>query len=275
MNQKLKIFFGSSTESLEFMETIASWLEPKGVKLVLWNNPESFPAGQYTFQRLIELTKSCQAAVFVFGEDDKVWYRDSQNTQPRDNILLEYGLFSSRIGVQNTLICRLGNSKIASDLLGITTISFKKGQTLESKKRVLQWLKNLPKQISPENGALQVSKPACEHVARHLLPTEIQQQLNSIPHWLVVQRPDDKSINTERLIQRTYSFDTFKKAISFMSMAVDSIDKLDHHPEWENVWTSVVVRSTTWGVGSQITSLDIKLANLLDQLYNDKFVATG
>jgi hypothetical protein len=68
----------------------------------------------YTLGRLIELTKIVDASVFIFGEDDKVWYHDSQNQQPRDNVLLEYGLFASRLGLSRNVVSRI-NRSILSD----------------------------------------------------------------------------------------------------------------------------------------------------------------
>lgn len=261
------VFFGSSTESATFMETVASWLEPlPGTKLVLWNTPEAFPPAEFTLDRLLRLTKLVNAAVFIFGEDDKVWYRESQEAQPRDNVLLEYGLFASRLGVGNTLICRVAKAKISSDLLGLTTVNFREGCMLDGKARVVQWAKSAKKNGSVETGALH-SLPACEHVARHLLSQELQNTLTSFPDWQVINRPDPKSLSVQQLLKRVYQFRGFEDAIQFMHSAVPEIDSLNHHPEWENVWTEVTVLTTTWGVGHRITDLDFQLAGVLDRLY--------
>src|SRR3982751_712534 len=262
-NTQFSVFFGSSTESRQFMEMVASWIEPfPNTKVVLWNTPQAFPAGCYTFDRLLQLARICHAAVFIFGEDDKVWYRNAEWPQPRGNVLLEYGLFASRLGIKNTLICRVAKSQIASDLLGITTINFKEGQILSGKQAVEHWF-TLAQQEAGVSQLAGASRPRCEHVARHLLTDEVQDKLKVLPDWSVVERPDGNSLSIQHLIQRAFTFDAFQDAIRFMSIAASEVDRLNHHPEWENVWTTVTVRITTWGVGSNITDLDIQLARAL------------
>jgi pterin-4a-carbinolamine dehydratase len=262
------IFFASSTESASFMEKVASWVEPlPETKLVLWNTPEAFPASEFTFDRLLQLTKLVNAAVFIFGEDDRVWYRESQEAQPRDNVLLEYGLFASRLGVRNTLICRVARAKISSDLLGLTTVNFREGNMLDGKARVIHWATSARK-TSPAEMTAQHSLPACDHVARHLLPQELQNKLATLPDWQVINRPDPKSLSIQQVLKRVYSFTTFQDAVHFMNSAAPEIDALNHHPEWENVWTHVTVLTTTWGVGHRITELDLQLASLLDRHYS-------
>jgi pterin-4a-carbinolamine dehydratase len=250
------------------MEKVASWVEPlPETKLVLWNTPEAFPASEFTLDRLLQLTKLVNAAVFIFGEDDKVWYRESQEAQPRDNVLLEYGLFASRLGVRNTLICRVAKAKISSDLLGLTTVNFREGNMLDGKARVIHWATSARKTAAIEMSAQHLF-PACEHVARHLLPLEVQSKLAALPDWQVIHRPDPKNLSIQQLLKRVYTFNTFQDAIRFMNSAAAEIDVLNHHPEWENVWTEVTVLTTTWGVGHRITELDIQLAHLLDHRYS-------
>jgi pterin-4a-carbinolamine dehydratase len=266
-NATFTVFFGSSTESSPFMETVASWVEPLlDTKLVLWNTPEAFPASEFTFDRLMQLTKMVNAAVFIFGEDDKVWYRESQELQPRDNVLLEYGLFASRLGVRNTLVCRVAKARVSSDLLGLTTVNFRQGSMLDGKARVMNWAKSAKESSSVEAAAH--SLPVCEHVARHLLTRELQDKLAMLPNWTVVNRPDPKSLSFQQLLMRVYKFPSFRDAIKFMHSAAAEIDALDHHPEWENVWTDVTVLTTTWGVGHRITDLDFRLADILDRMYH-------
>src|SRR5690348_4808058 len=68
----LQVFFGSSNESVELMEEIASWLqEENDVDILLWTDRRAFPVGSCTLPRLFELTTIVDAAIFMFGEDDK------------------------------------------------------------------------------------------------------------------------------------------------------------------------------------------------------------
>ena len=65
-------------------------------------------------------------------------------------------------------------------------------------------------------------------------------------------------------LHRTYRFASFREAISFMVDAVDEIDRLNHHPEWTNVYDRVSVRLTTHDAGNRVTAQDIGLAKQLE-----------
>ena len=67
-------------------------------------------------------------------------------------------------------------------------------------------------------------------------------------------------------IKKTYIFPNFIEAIGWMVKAGIWAEKLNHHPEWSNVYKTVDVLLTTHDEGS-ITNLDIKLAQKMDKLY--------
>lgn len=62
-------------------------------------------------------------------------------------------------------------------------------------------------------------------------------------------------------------FKNFNEAISFMTEAARTIDKLNHHPEWSNVYNKVSIRLTTHDAGNRITDKDRKLAKILEDIY--------
>jgi CAP12/Pycsar effector protein, TIR domain len=70
----MKIFLGSSTEALSVLDRVGKWLESAGHTPLYWHAPELFLPGDNTFLRLIEISRQVQAAIFVFAEDDLVWY---------------------------------------------------------------------------------------------------------------------------------------------------------------------------------------------------------
>ncbi|HEX5483746.1 MAG TPA: TIR domain-containing protein [Terriglobia bacterium] len=125
----MKVFLGSSSESLDHLGEIAMWLESSGIEPVPWNLPTLFLPGDNTLQKLIEISKQVDAAVFVFAEDDKVWYRADTFTQPRDNVLLEYGLFVGALGPKRAIICRRGRPRAATDLQGTNWVDSSPGST--------------------------------------------------------------------------------------------------------------------------------------------------
>jgi 4a-hydroxytetrahydrobiopterin dehydratase len=67
-------------------------------------------------------------------------------------------------------------------------------------------------------------------------------------------------------IKKTFIFTNFIEALGWMVKAGVWAEKLNHHPEWSNVYKTVNVLLTTHDKGS-ITSLDVKLAQEMDKLY--------
>ena len=66
-------------------------------------------------------------------------------------------------------------------------------------------------------------------------------------------------------LTKTFTFDDFAAAIDFMASARPSIDGLNHHPEWTNVYNRVDVRLNSHDVGG-VTDRDFALARVLDEL---------
>ena len=65
-------------------------------------------------------------------------------------------------------------------------------------------------------------------------------------------------------IQRRYRFADFNAAFGFMTRVAIMADKLDHHPEWFNVYNRVDVTLTTHDAGG-VTELDVTLATFIDE----------
>ncbi|MEM9725792.1 MAG: 4a-hydroxytetrahydrobiopterin dehydratase [Pseudomonadota bacterium] len=66
-------------------------------------------------------------------------------------------------------------------------------------------------------------------------------------------------------VTKTYTFDDFIDAFGWMSRAAIHAEKLNHHPEWFNVYAKVEVTLSTHDVGG-LSSLDVALATSLDAL---------
>ena len=69
----------------------------------------------------------------------------------------------------------------------------------------------------------------------------------------------------ETALSRTFKFADFSEAFGFMSRAALAAEKLDHHPEWKNVYRTVDVRLTTHDAGG-LTGLDFELAVAMDRI---------
>ncbi len=66
-------------------------------------------------------------------------------------------------------------------------------------------------------------------------------------------------------IARKFTFKDFNEAFGFMTRAALVAEKLDHHPEWFNVYKTVEVTLSTHDAGG-VTDLDIKLAEAMDRI---------
>jgi 4a-hydroxytetrahydrobiopterin dehydratase len=64
-------------------------------------------------------------------------------------------------------------------------------------------------------------------------------------------------------ITRKYIFADFNQAFGFMTRAALVAEKLDHHPEWFNVYKTVEVTLSTHEAGG-LTERDVKLAEMMD-----------
>jgi len=146
----LRIFIGSSKERLGTVRTVARWIAEAGHTPVPWNEPGLFRPGDTILAALHALSRNVDGAILIFGSDDRVWYREDAVAQPRDNVLIEYGLFAAALGVTRTVICRVSGAKLASDLQGIVYADLASPKTARA--AVDKWLIALDVHVVPCAG---------------------------------------------------------------------------------------------------------------------------
>ena len=66
-------------------------------------------------------------------------------------------------------------------------------------------------------------------------------------------------------LERSYSFKDFSEAFAFLTRVAMHAEKVDHHPEFTNVWNRVDFRLTSHDAGG-VTERDIKLAQAINRL---------
>jgi len=88
-----------------------------------------------------------------------------------------------------------------------------------------------------------------------LTQQELERSLEELSGWTI---KDDK-------LHREYRFDDFAHAFGFMATAAVLIEKMNHHPEWCNVYGRVTVDLVTHDSGG-ITKKDLKLARVLNNV---------
>ena len=88
-----------------------------------------------------------------------------------------------------------------------------------------------------------------------LSESDIDEELKKLSGWNV---KDNK-------LHKEFQFDNFNQAFGFMTRAAMEIEKMNHHPEWFNVYNRITVDLTTHEAGG-ITNNDVNLAKILNSL---------
>ena len=88
-----------------------------------------------------------------------------------------------------------------------------------------------------------------------LSDNEIEHSLKELNGWAVLNGKLHKEIE----------FDDFDEAWKFMTIAVVEIQKMNHHPEWFNVYNKLIIDLMTHDVGG-ISENDMNLAKFLDKI---------
>lgn len=84
---------------------------------------------------------------------------------------------------------------------------------------------------------------------------QIKQELAKLNGWTVVNGK----------LTRTLEFKDFNEAFGFMTRVAMEVEKLNHHPEWFNVYNKVKIELVTHDVNG-ISNYDFKLANIINRL---------
>jgi len=90
---------------------------------------------------------------------------------------------------------------------------------------------------------------------KRLTEAELAAAVAQMPSWTI----------HEAKLHRKYQFPDFAHAIGFMATAAPAIEKMNHHPEWSNVYNRVTVDLTTHDSGG-ITQRDVDLAKILETI---------
>ena len=67
-------------------------------------------------------------------------------------------------------------------------------------------------------------------------------------------------------LTKTFEFKDFTEAFGFMTKVAIEAEKMNHHPNWSNVWNKVSFELTTHDAGNTVTEKDRKLAEIIDKL---------
>ena len=94
-------------------------------------------------------------------------------------------------------------------------------------------------------------------MAARLSDEERRKELAALTTWSLAEDRD--------AIEKSFVFSDFNEAFCWMTRVALAAEKINHHPEWFNVYKKVSVTLSTHDAGG-LTQLDIKLARIMDDL---------
>jgi 4a-hydroxytetrahydrobiopterin dehydratase len=77
----------------------------------------------------------------------------------------------------------------------------------------------------------------------------------------------DTWIERDGALEKAYQFAGFADAMAFMGRVAFECERLDHHPEWRNIYNRVEVRLTTHSAQNTITEKDHELSRIMDHIF--------
>lgn len=92
---------------------------------------------------------------------------------------------------------------------------------------------------------------------RELSKQELDKNLLELAGWKVINGK----------LSRTFEFEDFAQAFAFMTRVAIEAEKLNHHPEWFNVYNRVSIDLVTHDIGNKISNYDVMLARKISEIY--------
>ncbi|OAQ40366.1 pterin-4-alpha-carbinolamine dehydratase [Pedobacter psychrophilus] len=72
-------------------------------------------------------------------------------------------------------------------------------------------------------------------------------------------------IEKDNKLVKDFQFENFIEAFAFMKKVAFAAEKMNHHPEWTNVYNKVFIKLSTHDAGNIVTDLDRELAAKIDK----------
>jgi 4a-hydroxytetrahydrobiopterin dehydratase len=98
-----------------------------------------------------------------------------------------------------------------------------------------------------------------------LSENQINEALKHLPGWTIFHGK----------LHKTFTFVDFSTLFEFMYQVADSSQKLNHHPNMTSTWNTLTIDYDTWSLGHAISSLDVKAADAVENLYQEGIYADG
>ena len=213
MTQSHTIFLGSTTEDRKHLEILQDLLNKADFNTLPWH--EAFSSGDITLQKILQVARSVDAAVFIGSGSDITRSRKRTTRSVRDNILFELGVFMSALGEKHCIFLFDPEAKIPSDLDGYNYVELPKdGISDIVLDPIIDYLNKTLRayqQPQPADLTAVVDRDLLEFLRRNNFPTTWHQRLRYIgaqgaANWRAVSHSDSHMSRAARnSVIETYS----------------------------------------------------------------------
>jgi len=254
---KPRVFVGSSSESKEVVEALSLLIEDSA-ELIPWYFEGVFKLNENVISSLVDISKSIDFAILIFSCDDKVSYRDKEYLKPRDNVVLEYGLFLGALGLKRVFFICEENVDVPTDLVGLTTLvfsDFDKGSDILDRQRVLSKTSIRLKEEFKNLGLLHPTRSIIQSYGPDIKKKGFSAQISTEQYkqfeggyLVLVGRGEDDKLDSENIDFKNDPNVGFSKVISVfepypsdsisISAPVPTFDEL--HPFDSHLWGILV-----------------------------------
>lgn len=123
---RCQVFIGSSAEGRRVARALQAELLAD-CEATVWDQGV-FDPGQYTLEALINTAHASDFAVLVATPDDTRQSRGQMAAVPRDNVILEFGLFAGVLGRDRTYVLATDGALLPTDTLGLRRLTYHQQQ---------------------------------------------------------------------------------------------------------------------------------------------------
>jgi hypoxanthine phosphoribosyltransferase len=137
-----KVFLASSSEAANLLDRLAFMVEAEGAAALRW--PDAFPAGQFVLEGLIEASRTVDGALILATADDLLSQRGHEAWAPRDNVLVELGIFVSALSRRRAALVVAVDPprdiRLPSDLAGLVPLTFAPDRPEHLREQLRRWM---------------------------------------------------------------------------------------------------------------------------------------
>src|SRR5262245_16062611 len=137
-----RLFLASSSEAASLLGSVAFMVEDEGAEPLRW--PQAFSAGQFVLEGLIDASRSVDGALILATADDLVSHRGEEKWAPRDNVLVELGIFVSALSRRRAALIVAAEAsmdiRLPSDLAGLVPLTLTPTRQERFREELRRWM---------------------------------------------------------------------------------------------------------------------------------------